>query len=61
MLVLSRKAGERIKIGDNIVVIVNRVRGNAVQIGIEAPRDVRILRTELPPREPKKNPRLHAA
>ncbi len=47
MLVLSRKVGERIVIGDGISVVVNRVAGNRVTIGIEAPDDVRIVRGEL--------------
>lgn len=48
MLVLSRKTQERIQIGDNVVVTVLRVKGNMVRIGIEAPKDVRVLRAELP-------------
>lgn len=48
MLVLSRKTQERIQIGDNVVVTVLRVKGNMVRIGIEAPRDVRVMRAELP-------------
>ena len=47
MLVLSRKEGEQLVIGDNIVVTINRISGNRVAIGIEAPRDVRIVRGEL--------------
>jgi carbon storage regulator CsrA len=47
MLVLSRKAGEKLMIGDDIVLTVNRISGNRVAIGIEAPRDVRIVRGEL--------------
>lgn len=47
MLVLSRKASERINIGDEIVVEVRRVAGNRVTLAIEAPRSVRILRGEL--------------
>lgn len=47
MLVLSRKEGEQLVIGDNIVVTVSRIAGNRVSIGIEAPRDVRIVRGEL--------------
>ena len=47
MLVLSRKAGERIVIGDNIAVVVNRVAGNRVTLGIEAPQRVKIVRGEL--------------
>jgi carbon storage regulator len=47
MLVLSRKEGERIVIGDNITLIVSKVSGNRVTIGIEAPRDVKVVRGEL--------------
>lgn len=47
MLVLSRKAGQRIHIGDDVVVEIRRVAGNRVTIALEAPRDVRILRGEL--------------
>ena len=47
MLVLSRKVGERIVIGDNITVVVNRVSGNRVSVGIDAPSNVRIVRGEL--------------
>jgi carbon storage regulator CsrA len=47
MLVLSRKAGERIHVGDDITVEVRRVAGNRVTLAIEAPRTVRILRGEL--------------
>ncbi|MFK8110730.1 MAG: carbon storage regulator [Rubripirellula sp.] len=47
MLVLSRKESEQLLIGDNIVLTINRISGNRVAIGIEAPRDVRIVRGEL--------------
>ncbi len=47
MLVLSRKEGEQLLIGDNIVLTVSRISGNRVAIGIEAPREVRIVRGEL--------------
>jgi carbon storage regulator len=47
MLVLSRKANESIKIGENITVIVTGIRGDRVRLGIEAPADVKIMRTEL--------------
>ncbi len=47
MLVLTRKLDEQILIGDDIKVTLLRVRGNTVRIGIEAPRDVRIVRGEL--------------
>jgi carbon storage regulator CsrA len=48
MLVLSRKQQEQIKIGDQITVTIVRVKGNTVRVGIEAPRDVRVIRGELP-------------
>lgn len=55
MLVLTQKADDTILIGDNITVTILRVRGQAVQVGIEAPRDIRVLRSSLvesaPPRE----------
>ena len=47
MLVLTRKLGEEIFIGDNIKLIVNRIAGNRVTIGINAPDNVTILRGEL--------------
>jgi carbon storage regulator len=47
MLVLSRKTGERIHIGNNITIEVRRVAGNRVTLALDAPRDVRILRGEL--------------
>ena len=43
MLVLSRKTGERIHIGENITIEIRRVAGNRVTLALEAPRDVRIL------------------
>ena len=47
MLVLSRLKGEEILIGDNIRIIVNKIDGKRVSIGIEAPKDLRILRSEV--------------
>ena len=47
MLVLTRKAGEQIQIGDHIVVTVVRLLGGGVRLGIEAPNDARIVRGEL--------------
>lgn len=47
MLVLSRKLGESIVIGDNIRVTVVGVNGGKIRIGIEAPQDVLVLREEL--------------
>jgi carbon storage regulator len=48
MLVLSRKIGEKVVIGDGIVVVVKRILGQRVTFGIEAPETVRIVRGELP-------------
>jgi carbon storage regulator len=47
MLVLSRKVGERIHVGDDITIEIRRIAGNRVTIALGAPRDVRILRGEL--------------
>ena len=47
MLVLSRKIGERIHVGNDITIEVRRVAGNRVTLAVEAPREVRILRGEL--------------
>lgn len=47
MLVLNRKAGERLMIGPNIVVTVLEVRGNTVKLGCEAPLDVPVHREEV--------------
>ena len=47
MLVLSRKVGEEIVIGDNIRVRIVSVQGNQIRLGFEAPREVSIQRAEL--------------
>ncbi|SDW00018.1 carbon storage regulator, CsrA [Arthrobacter sp. yr096] len=47
MLVLTRKPGEKIMIGDDIVITVMEGRGDGVRIGIEAPRGVSIQRSEV--------------
>jgi carbon storage regulator len=49
MLVLSRKQGEQLQIGDNVTITVLAVRGRKLTLGIQAPRGVRILRAELDP------------
>lgn len=48
MLVLSRKQQQDIIIGDDIKITVLKVKGNTVRLGIEAPRDIRVVRGELP-------------
>lgn len=47
MLVLSRKIGEKIHIGNDITLEIRRVAGGRCTIAVDAPRDVRILRGEL--------------
>jgi len=46
MLVLSRKSDERIMIGD-IELVILEIRGNKVRLGIKAPREISVVRTEL--------------
>jgi carbon storage regulator CsrA len=48
MLVLTRKLQQQIKIGEQITVTILRVKGNTVRVGVEAPREVRVVRGELP-------------
>lgn len=52
MLVLSRKRQEGIRISDCVVVTVLDIRRNSVRIGIDAPREIPVLRTELEQRSP---------
>ena len=47
MLVLSRKQKQQIKIGDDVVITVLQIKGGSVRIGIEAPREVHVMRGEL--------------
>ncbi len=47
MLVLTRKENEKIMIGDEVVVTILSVEGNSIKIGIDAPREIRILRMEV--------------
>jgi carbon storage regulator len=47
MLILSRRPGESLTIGDNITVTVVSINGNQIRLGIDAPRDVRVLRDEI--------------
>jgi carbon storage regulator len=47
MLVISRKAGEKICLGDDVVITVLELSGSVVRLGIEAPSDVPVYRYEL--------------
>ena len=63
MLVLTRKNGESLVIGDNVVITILETQKGRCKIGITAPKDVKVLRLELDPRrnnlpttEPKRTP-----
>jgi len=47
MLILTRKVGESLMVGEEITVTVLGVKGNQVRIGIDAPRDVAVHREEI--------------
>ncbi|KFZ28190.1 carbon storage regulator [Pseudidiomarina atlantica] len=47
MLILSRKIGESLKIGDEVTVTIADVRGSQIRLQIEAPRDVAVHREEV--------------
>ena len=47
MLVLSRKVGERIQLGDHITVTLVKINGNTVRLGIDAPANMSVARQEL--------------
>jgi carbon storage regulator len=47
MLVLTRKPGEKILIGDDIVITVLDARGDSIRIGVDAPRGIKIQRSEV--------------
>jgi carbon storage regulator len=47
MLILSRRPGESLTIGDDITITVVSINGNQIRLGINAPREVRVLRDEI--------------
>ncbi len=47
MLILTRRVGETVMIGDDVVVTVLRVKGNQVRIGIDAPKSIPVQREEI--------------
>ena len=54
MLVLSRKKTQRLKLGSDIIVTVIEVSGEKVRLGIDAPKEINILREELEERDQNK-------
>lgn len=51
MLVLTRKQQDTIRIGEDVVVTVVRIKGNIVRLGIDAPQEVRVVRGEVDARD----------
>jgi carbon storage regulator len=47
MLILTRREGESVRIGEDVTVTVLRVKGSQVRIGIDAPKDVAVQREEI--------------
>ncbi|MEC4673291.1 MAG: carbon storage regulator CsrA [Nitrospirota bacterium] len=47
MLILTRKEGEGIRLGDSIRIVLVQLKGNQVRLGIECPQSMRVLREEL--------------
>jgi carbon storage regulator len=60
MLVLSRKLGEKIVIGENITVTIVKIDRNQIRIGIEAPHDVPVYREEIAPQRASQDSVSHA-
>jgi len=57
MLVLTRKVGERIQLGDNITVTLVKINGNVVRLGIDAPPQMPVIRQELAEGKPRETDR----
>jgi carbon storage regulator len=47
MLMLTRRPGERLMIGNNVVVQIMEIKGNQVRVGVEAPKDIDVDREEI--------------
>jgi carbon storage regulator len=47
MLVLTRKTGQRIRIGEDITLVITEINGDSVRVGFDAPKSVVILREEI--------------
>lgn len=55
MLIITRKKGESLMIGDDVEIIINRIDDGSVKIGVKAPRSISILRKELYEQVEKEN------
>ncbi len=53
MLILTRRVGETLQIGDDIKVVVVGVKGNQVRLGIDAPKSVNVMRPDAKLQQPK--------
>jgi carbon storage regulator CsrA len=47
MLILTRRIGEKLVIGDNVIITIMAAKGSQIRIGIEAPRDIQVHREEI--------------
>lgn len=47
MLILTRKPGERVRIGEDVVITVYGINGNQVRLGVDAPREIEVHREEI--------------
>lgn len=47
MLILTRKTGEKVMIGDNVELTVLGIKGNQVRVGVDAPKDIAVHREEV--------------
>ncbi len=47
MLVLSRKVGETIWVGDDVEIVITEIKGDQIKLGIQAPKSVEVVRGEL--------------
>ena len=61
MLILTRRVGETLIIGDNVTVTVLGVKGNQVRIGVNAPKDVTVHREEIYERIKKEKEQNHTS
>ena len=60
MLILTRRIGDTLNIGDDVQVTVLSINGNQVRVGINAPREVNVLREEVLIRNQQEAERIHA-